>query len=120
MAAAAAFSAWARARRRQARERDAERLLAERAELHLPPVATVAELIAPRGTLTGVAEAFDGVAPGIEILGPVTLSEDSDRLIVRVPPAGAATLRRAVLALIRRRSARGEPPINATMDPQDL
>ncbi|MDO5700299.1 MAG: primosomal protein N' [Bowdeniella nasicola] len=98
----------------------AERLLAERAQLHLPPVATVAEFTAPRSALTQVARDLAEVTPGTEVLGPVALDEHTDRLLVRVPPAGAAALRREVATVLRRRSARGETPISATMDPEDL
>ncbi|OKL54297.1 hypothetical protein BSZ39_04850 [Bowdeniella nasicola] len=94
--------------------------LAERAELHLPPVACVAELTAAKGNLRDVAMALSDVAPGAEVLGPIAVSEDRDRLLIRVPHAGAPALRTEVAALIRRRSVRGESPISATMDPLDL
>lgn len=98
----------------------ADRLLAERAELHLPPVATVADLTGPRGTLADIPATFSDTAPGVEILGPTALNETTDRVLIRVPHAGARALRARVAALIRKRSTRSEPPVSATMDPLDL
>ncbi|MDO5727861.1 MAG: hypothetical protein Q4Q03_08050, partial [Bowdeniella nasicola] len=98
----------------------AERILTERAQLHLPPVATMAELISLRSSLGEVATLMAQELPDADILGPLPTGETNDRLYIRVPPPQAGKLREVVAAAVRRRSTAGHAPLHATIDPDSL
>ena len=73
----------------------AERELAERAELHLPPATKMVSLTGDAATVRGFVDAAD-LPVGAELLGPVPAGEQ-ERLLVRAPRAQA----RAVVAALR-------------------
>lgn len=98
----------------------AARTLNERAALHLPPVATMVELIGARASLAEVAARLTSEVEAIEILGPIAVDEQTDRLYGRVPPTAATQLREAVAVEVRRRSLAGHSPLHATIDPHTL
>jgi primosomal protein N' (replication factor Y) len=104
----------------------AERELAERAALHLPPAAAVA-------SLTGSAPALDqflaaAQLPGqAEVLGPVAVTsrtpgdDDTQRLIVRVPRRHGRELAAALHAAAGVRSAHKDTgPVRIQIDPSEL
>lgn len=95
----------------------AARTLNERAELHLPPVATMAALVSARASLGEVATRLQNEIADVEILGPLAVDEQTDRLYARVPPASSAKLREAIAVEVRRRSLAGHSPLHATIDP---
>ena len=104
----------------------AERELAERHELHLPPVARIAALTGRAAAVQDVFAALD-LPAGAEVLGPVPVEfreggEDNvERLLVRVPrPAGAA-LAAGLKQIASGRSARKEPDlVRIELDPVQL
>ncbi|RMI02075.1 primosomal protein N', partial [Cellulomonas triticagri] len=112
----------------------AARELAERAELHLPPAARVAELTGTREVVAAVLARVDLPAGG-DILGPVPLPEPLSpgavavqetldppvRALVRVPVAHGAALARSLAAALAVRSARREGgSLRVRLDPEEM
>jgi primosomal protein N' (replication factor Y) len=103
----------------------AERELAERAALHLPPAARMAALT---GTAAAVRELLElaEVPPTSELLGPVPVTDDRDtpateRMLVRVPRRDGAALAAALKVASAVRSARKTgDPVRVELDPQQL
>ena len=121
----------------------AERELAERAQLGLPPAQRVARLTGSRRALESALAQLeqDGLPPGAQVLGPVPVTPTAHRAVapppreadapartpadhhalVRVPPAATLELTRALIALKAVRSARKEPEVvTVRVDPLDL
>jgi primosomal protein N' (replication factor Y) len=122
----------------------AERELAERAELGLPPALRVAQLTGSRKALDGALTQLEqqGLPAGAQVLGPVPLGPtaahrgvtpptgDADappraaadhHVLVRVPPAATLELTRALIALKAVRSARKEAEVvTVRVDPLDM
>jgi primosomal protein N' (replication factor Y) len=115
----------------------AERELAERAELGLPPALRVAQLTGSRRALEAALAQLEqqGLPAGAQVLGPVPVSPAAHRsaleasprgpadhhLLVRVPPAATLELTRALIALRAVRSARKEPEVvTVRVDPLEM
>jgi len=94
----------------------AAREIAQRQEAHLPPASRLA-------TITGEAGAVDDAVtllaapPGAEVLGPVPVGDDEERVVVRVPRAQGAALSRALRELQQVRSGRKLDPVRIQVDP---
>ncbi|NAZ88210.1 primosome assembly protein PriA [Kineococcus sp. T90] len=106
----------------------AERELAQRAELDLPPAARFAGLI---GSTADVAEAVGAAlaampdVPGARVLGPIPLpprpgAAEQVRTVVRVPRPASAELARALKAVTAGRSVRKLPVVRVRVDPQQI
>ena len=97
----------------------ATRELSERAELSLPPTARVATLTGARQALqAAVAEMRLGES--VQVLGPLPVTADTERLVLTAPLAQGAALAAEVAAMRARRSARKETaPVTARLDPRD-
>ncbi|WP_432547074.1 primosomal protein N' family DNA-binding protein [Kineococcus sp. SYSU DK004] len=105
----------------------AERELASRAELQLPPAARFAGLI---GAAADVAEAVAALPPlpDARVLGPVPLPapprgrdpEPLVRTVVRVPRERSDELAAALRALAAGRSLRKLPPVRVRVDPLQI
>jgi primosomal protein N' (replication factor Y) len=98
----------------------AARELAERRELGFPPAARIASLT---GTPDAVAELVDAAAlpPAAELLGPVDIGDDQERLLVRVSRGAGPALAAALKAAAAVRSARkAAGPVRIQVDPLDL
>ncbi|MFI6478000.1 primosomal protein N' [Nonomuraea sp. NPDC050663] len=98
----------------------AERELAERAELGFPPAVRMA-------TLTGGAPALrqmleeTRLPPNAEVLGPVMVGDDQERMMVRVPRQEGAALAAALKGASGVRAARKAPDVvRVSVDPLDL
>jgi primosomal protein N' (replication factor Y) len=121
----------------------AERELAERAELGLPPALRVAQLTGSRRALEAALAQLEqqGLPPGAQVLGPVPVSPAAHRavtpppresdapartpadhhVLVRVPPVATLELTRALIALKAVRSARKEAEVvTVRVDPLDM
>jgi primosomal protein N' (replication factor Y) len=122
----------------------AERELAERAELGLPPALRVAQLTGSRKALEGALVQLEqqGLPPGAQVLGPVPLGPAAvhrgptpppgeavgspravadHHVLVRVPPEATLELTRALIALRAVRSARKEAEVvTVRVDPLDM
>lgn len=102
----------------------AERELAERAELRLPPVAAMAAVTGPRQAVELVVGRV--VAPGLDVLGPVPVrgsdALDPDvRALLRVAPDAAPALARSLAQSLAVRSARREGgQLRAQVDPPEV
>ncbi len=98
----------------------AARELAERAELGFPPAARMAALT---GAPDAVAELLAG-APlphSAQVVGPVPIDRDSERMLVRVPRTEGAELARALRTGAAGRSARRSAlPVKIQLDPAEL
>ncbi|MDQ4053268.1 MAG: primosome assembly protein PriA, partial [Actinomycetota bacterium] len=94
----------------------AEREIGQRQEAHLPPASRLA-------TITGDAGAVDDAvtllaAPaGAEVLGPVPVGDDEERVVVRVPRAQGAALSRSLRELQQVRAGRKLDPVRIQVDP---
>jgi primosomal protein N' (replication factor Y) len=112
----------------------AERELAERAEVRLPPVVRVAELIGTREVVAAVLARVE-LPEGSDVLGPVpqpeplapgaaAVQESLDppvRTLVRVPVAHGRALARSLAASLAVRSARREGgSVRVRLDPEEM
>jgi primosomal protein N' (replication factor Y) len=104
----------------------AERELAERAALHLPPAAAVASLTGPSAALTQFLAAAR-LPEAAEVLGPVAVpsrtpgDEAPERLIVRVPRRQGRELAAALHAAAGVRSMHKDAgPVRIQVDPSEL
>ncbi|WP_432573122.1 primosomal protein N' [Kineococcus sp. SYSU DK005] len=106
----------------------AERELAQRAELDLPPAARLAGLIGPAADVAdavGATLAALPDVPGARVLGPVPLpprpgTVEQVRTVVRVPRPASVELARALKAVTAGRSARKLPLVRVRVDPQQI
>ncbi|MGH3438806.1 MAG: primosomal protein N' [Sciscionella sp.] len=93
--------------------------LADRRELGFPPAMRMASLDGAPGPL---GEVLDGLPmpEGGQVLGPVPLSEGSERALVRVPRSQGRALAAMLTELQSTRTARKEPDqIRVRLDPLD-
>jgi primosomal protein N' (replication factor Y) (superfamily II helicase) len=98
----------------------AARELADRQELGFPPavrMASVSGLAAAVGETLAAAE----LPQPHEIIGPVPVGDDQERVLIRVPRAQGAQLAAALKAAAASRSARkSADPVKIVLDPQEL
>jgi primosomal protein N' (replication factor Y) len=98
----------------------AARELSERAELGFPPAARMASLT---GSPTAVGELLGAahLPAGAQVVGPVPVDADSERVLVRVPRAvGADLAARLKTAAAGRSARRSAEPVRIELDPQEL
>jgi len=98
----------------------AEREISERSELGFPPVARFASVT---GVPAGVADLLTVVRlPGTaQLLGPVPVDDERERMLLRVPRADGAALARALHEAQGVRSARkAADAVRVQLDPVDL
>ncbi|MDG4766484.1 primosomal protein N' [Solwaraspora sp. WMMD406] len=98
----------------------AARELADRRELGFPPVARMASLT---GTAEAVAELLAAVRlpTDAELLGPVPVGDDQERMLIRVRRSQAAELARELRAAAGARALRKTgQPVRIQVDPLDL
>nr|WP_245672532.1 primosomal protein N' [Aldersonia kunmingensis] len=94
--------------------------LAERAEVRFPPAARIAAVDGPLSAVEDLVATAE-LPDGIEVLGPVPLPDNADRLLLRVPKSAGLTLSRSLAAAQAARSARkADPPVRVQIDPIDL
>ncbi|WP_246065180.1 primosome assembly protein PriA [Aeromicrobium piscarium] len=96
----------------------AVRQLAERAETHLPPIGRLATIDAPADALAELAHR--SWTPHTELLGPVPVDADRDRLILRAPRREGLALARLVKQASAERSAAKLPAWRVQVDPIDF
>ncbi len=97
----------------------AARESAERVEAHLPPASRLATITGDPGAVDDALTLLQ-TPDGVEILGPVDVSDEQSRVVVRVPRARGADLSRALGELQRIRSARKLDAVRIQVDPQTL
>lgn len=97
----------------------AARELADRRSAHLPPAARVATITAPREAVTEALGQLEP-PPGTEVLGPIEVSGEAARLVVRTPTERGRALARALQQLQATRSSRKQPPVRVQVDPTEL
>ncbi len=98
----------------------AERELADRTALGFPPATRMASLT---GSRAGVADllAAAQLPPSADVLGPVAVGAQAERVLVRAPRRDAAALAAALASAQGVRSARKAPePVRVELDPIDL
>ncbi len=98
----------------------AARELAERSELGFPPASRMASLT---GTPAAIADFLTGarLPEATEQLGPVPVSEETERLLLRVPRSAGVALARSLHEAAGVRSARKAPdPVRVQLDPAEL
>ncbi|WP_373320787.1 primosomal protein N' [Rhizocola hellebori] len=98
----------------------AQRELAERRSLGFPPVAQLASLT---GSAAAVAEMLEeaGMPEGAEVLGPLPVGQDQERMLVRVRRSAGPALARALHEASGVRSARkAADMVRVQLDPQEL
>jgi primosomal protein N' (replication factor Y) len=98
----------------------AARELAERAEVGLPPACRLASLTGSAAAVTeliGTAQ----LPADAQVVGPVPVSGDAQRVLVRVPRTQGAELARALKTAAAGRSARrSAEPVRIELDPAEL
>ncbi|TCI99949.1 primosomal protein N' [Aeromicrobium sp. IC_218] len=92
-----------------------ERELADRAEVHLPPTSRLATVDGPPDVLAALAAR--SWTPDTEVLGPVPLSEEAERLVLRAPRAQGLALSAALREVQAERSAAKLPSVRVQVDP---
>lgn len=95
-----------------------ERELADRAEVHLPPTSRLATVDGPPEVLAALSAR--PWTPDTEVLGPVPLSEDAERLVLRAPRAQGLALSAALRTVQAERSAAKLAPVRVQVDPLAL
>ncbi|MCE6994868.1 primosomal protein N' [Saccharothrix sp. S26] len=94
--------------------------LAARAELGFPPAVRMATVDGAPDALAGVLEELH-LPPTGEVLGPVPLSEDKERALVRVSRAEGRALATVLAEVLAVRSARKEPDVvRVKLDPLEV
>lgn len=97
----------------------AERELAERRGLSLPPTARVAALTGPRDALRAAVESMR-LGDSVQVLGPLPRDEGVERVVLTAPLADGGALAAEVAAMRARRSAGKETAtVTARLDPRD-
>lgn len=98
----------------------ASRELAERSELGFPPAGRMAGLTGPAAAVADLLAAAD--LPGsAQVIGPVPLDADTERMLVRVPRESGTALARALkVAAASRSSRRSAAPVRIQLDPTEL
>jgi primosomal protein N' (replication factor Y) len=98
----------------------ASRELAERAELGFPPACRMASLTGSGPAITELLAAA-GLPDGAQVVGPVPVGDDAERVLVRVPRSlGAELARRLKTAAAGRSARRSAEPVRIQLDPHEL
>lgn len=98
----------------------AERELSERAALGFPPVSRFASITGVPAAVADVVAAAR-LPMSAQLLGPVPVDPDQERMLVRVPRADGAALARSLHEAQGVRSARKAPDaVRVQLDPYDL
>lgn len=98
----------------------AARELADRAELGFPPVARMASLTGAPAAVAELLAATD-LPAGAQVVGPVAVQGDAERMLVRVPrAAGAELAQRLHTAAAGRSARRSAEPVRIELDPHVL
>ena len=98
----------------------AERELAERAELNLPPASRMASVRGDRASVAALLRHLE-LPDGAEVLGPVPWSQDEVQALVRVPRSGGTRLSRAMAQAAAVRSAHKDADApRIQLDPTEL
>jgi primosomal protein N' (replication factor Y) len=96
----------------------ATRELADRQQLGFPPAVRMASLT---GTAAAIGEMLGGLPEPHEVIGPVPVGDDTQRMLIRVPRAQGAQLAAALKAGAAARSARkAADPVKVVLDPLEL
>jgi primosomal protein N' (replication factor Y) len=91
----------------------------ERVEAHLPPASRLATITGSPGAVDDAVTLLDA-PPAAEVLGPVAMSEEESRVVVRVPRAHGPALSRALGDLQRLRSSRKLDAVRIQVDPHSI
>jgi primosomal protein N' (replication factor Y) len=98
----------------------AARELAERAELSFPPAVRMASLTGPAAAVADLIKGAE-LPPDADIIGPVPMGTDGERVLIRVPRAQGAALAAALKLSASGRSARkAADPVKLVLDAHDL
>jgi len=97
----------------------AARETAERQEAHLPPASRLATITGEPGAVDDAVTLLD-LPEAAEVLGPVRVDDEEDRVVVRVPRARGGALSRALGDLQRARSGRKLDAVRIQVDPAVL
>jgi primosomal protein N' (replication factor Y) len=94
----------------------AARETAERQEAHLPPASRLATITGEPGAVDDAVTLLE-LPEAAEVLGPVRVDDDEERVVVRVPRAQGGRLSRALGELQRARSGRKLDAVRVQVDP---
>jgi primosomal protein N' (replication factor Y) len=98
----------------------AARELAERRELGFPPAVRMASVTGGSGAVADLLAAAR-LPEGAELLGPVPVREEQERMLVRVPRSAGRALAQALHEAMGVRTARKAPePVRVQVDPLEL
>jgi primosomal protein N' (replication factor Y) len=98
----------------------AGRELADRAALGFPPATRIASVTGAPAGVTDLLAATT-LPEGADLLGPVPVADERERLLIRAPRSAAAALAAALAGAQALRSARkAADPVRVELDPLDL
>jgi primosomal protein N' (replication factor Y) (superfamily II helicase) len=98
----------------------AARELADRSELGFPPVSRMASLTGPAAAVSELISSAR-LPRDAQVIGPVPMGADGERLLIRVPRERGAELARELKAAAAGRSARrSAEPVRIQLDPREL
>jgi primosomal protein N' (replication factor Y) len=97
----------------------AESEAASRAELGFPPASRMASLEGAPDEVEAFLAAVE-LPPRADLLGPVPVSADVERTLVRVPRAQGAALAAALQSATKLRSVKKEPVVRVRLDPAGI
>jgi primosomal protein N' (replication factor Y) len=98
----------------------AARELGERGELGLPPASRMASLTGPSNAVTELLSAAE-LPDGAQVVGPVPVDSDTERMLIRVPRMRGADLAHQLKTAAAGRSARRTAePVRIELDPREL
>ena len=99
---------------------NASRELADRQELGFPPAVRMASLTGPSPAIAEMLAAAELPQPH-QVVGPAPVSDDAQRVLIRVPRQQGAELAHALKAAAASRSARkAADPVKIVLDPLEL
>jgi primosomal protein N' (replication factor Y) len=97
----------------------AERESQERGSAHLPPASRLAVISGESAAVTEAAAELS-LPPGAELLGPVPVDDETERLVVRVPRRFGPDLSRTLVEMQGVRAAKKLETVRVQVDPFDL
>jgi primosomal protein N' (replication factor Y) len=93
--------------------------IAQRSEAHLPPDFRLATIFGPRLEVRKIQEVVSENAL-FEILGPIPVTEESTKLVLKCPTLEGEQLSRFIHDLHRLRSLKALPSLDLRMDPYEI
>ena len=93
--------------------------ISQRSDAHLPPDYRLATISGPRAEVRKIQEAISANAL-FEMLGPIPITEESTKLVIKCPTPEGEQLSRFIHDLHRLRTLKALPSLDFRMDPYEI